>query len=285
MVMTDDTIHDISDTALWIAGYRAKETALPNPVFNDFLAARLAGDRGMQMAEDMPQAEAMFFAMVVRTSGIDRLVTEAIAKGVDTVINLGAGLDTRPYRMSLPAELNWIEVDFPKIIDYKTRLITEKTVCRLQRYAVDLSNDAEREKLFTQLGQETKKALIITEGVIGYLTPEQASILSRSIYAIPSFQYWIMDFSQGKMRNQYRKEIKEKLKHTPLKFKADNQIAFFCNDGWKVSSNIYILDEADRIGKRLPAMKFPVNIALRLFPKKMRELGNKTYGYVMFGKE
>jgi hypothetical protein len=94
-----------------------------------------------------------------------------------------------------------------------------------------------------------------------------------------------MDYSQGKMRNQYRKEIKDKLKNTPLQFKAENQIAFFQKDGWRIVSNIYILDEADRIGKKLPAMKFPINLALLLFPKKMRDLGNKTYGYIMFGKE
>jgi|SRR6185437_6242543 len=283
--MNDDTIHDVADTALWIAGYRAKETALPNAAFNDFLAGRMAGERGIHMAEDMQRADAMSFAMVVRTTGIDRLIYDAIHKGVDTVINLGAGLDTRPYRMDLPAGLKWIEVDYQKVIDYKSRLITEKPVCQLQRYAADLSVDAEREKLFSKIGSEAQKALVITEGVIGYLTPGQAEKLSKSIYAVPSFRYWIMDYSQGKMRHTYRKELKDKLKNSPIQFRADNQIAFFCKDGWKVSNNIYILDEADRIGKKLPPMKFPINIALWLFPKKMRELGNKTYGYIMFGKE
>jgi hypothetical protein len=40
--------------------------------------------------------------MIMRTSAIDRLIDEAIKAGIDTVLSLGAGLDTRPCRMRLP---------------------------------------------------------------------------------------------------------------------------------------------------------------------------------------
>src|SRR5207342_2112112 len=39
------TIRNISDTALWAAIYRADETARPDALFRDPLAARLAGER------------------------------------------------------------------------------------------------------------------------------------------------------------------------------------------------------------------------------------------------
>lgn len=60
----------------------------------------------------------MSWVLTIRTVAIDRLIVMAIENGVDTVINLGAGLDTRPYRMKLPSLLRWIEVDFPHMIDY-----------------------------------------------------------------------------------------------------------------------------------------------------------------------
>ena len=72
--------------------------------------------------------------MVIRTVIIDDLIKRAIAKGVDTIINLGAGLDTRPYRMDLPRSLRWIEVDYFHVIALKeTRLAEETPRCRLER--------------------------------------------------------------------------------------------------------------------------------------------------------
>jgi O-methyltransferase involved in polyketide biosynthesis len=60
------------------------------------------------------------WSLVVRICVIDELILRSIEQeGIDTVLNLGAGLDTRPYRLSLPSSLHWIEVDFPAILNYK----------------------------------------------------------------------------------------------------------------------------------------------------------------------
>jgi methyltransferase (TIGR00027 family) len=106
----------ISETAHWIAALRAMETESTNPAVRDPLAARLAGEKGFEMARSMPHIQSMAFAMIVRTTAIDRLIESALQKNVDHVINLGAGLDTRPYRLKLPSSLNWTEVDNPELI-------------------------------------------------------------------------------------------------------------------------------------------------------------------------
>jgi methyltransferase (TIGR00027 family) len=238
------------------------------------------------MVRTTPYTDSMAFAMVVRTSAIDRLVLSAIAKGVDTVINIGAGLDTRPYRMSLVSSLSWIEVDFESTIEYKNeKLLHDRPVCKLRRVGCDLSHDAERRALLTKLGAETRNALIITEGVIGYLTNEEAQKLSEDFYAVPSFQYWIMDYSQGRLRkNRMMKKLRKKLAHAPVRFSEKDPLEFFARQGWKVDEDILILDEADRIGRTAP-LHFPLNVLMALFPRKVRGLGNKTYGYVMFGRQ
>jgi methyltransferase (TIGR00027 family) len=281
----DSDINHISDTALWIAGFRARETARPDAAFNDHLAQKLAGDRGMEMVRTTAYSTAMAFAMVVRTVAIDRLVESALTNGIDSVINLGAGLDTRPYRMKLPAALQWIEVDFPHLIDYKNeQLQNEKAVCQLQRIPCDLSDDVARRALFKDLAMQTKKALIITEGVVAYLTDEQAAILSADLFSIEPFRYWIMDYSQGKYRKtRQTKKLFKKLKNTPIRFRSPDPKNFFAKQGWKIKEDLHILDEAGRIGRKLPLM-FPWNIAMFLFPKKLKAMGNSTYGYVMFGK-
>jgi methyltransferase (TIGR00027 family) len=267
-------INAVSDSALWIAAYRAQETERTDAVFKDWLASRLAGVRGYQMAATMPHAKTMAFNMVVRTAAIDRLVTAAVAQGIDTVINIGAGLDTRPYRMKLPVHLRWIEVDFPATIQYKNeKLAGEGPVCRLERIAMDLGKECQREMLFCQLGEETKSALVITEDLIPSLTNCEAAALSRSLYAIPSFKYWIQDYSQGRARNR----------QAPPQFTETDPIRFFGGHGWKVCEDLHLLDEADRIGRRFPAM-FPLNMLMNVLPRKMRQLGNNNSGYVMFAR-
>ncbi|AEV97569.1 hypothetical protein A4D02_30295 [Niastella koreensis] len=284
----DPLINNVSDTALWIAAFRALESERPDAAFKDTLARKLAGEKGFQIVEATAIKKYMAFAMTTRTTGIDKLINEAIERGVDTVINLGAGLDTRPYRMPLPVNLHWIEVDFPHMIDYKNQqLANDIPACHLQRIALDLSNDAERKALFARLGAETKRALVITEGVVGYLTNEQGTQLSKDLFATPTFQYWIMDYNSGSRRRRRHRgtgALKKMLTKAPLQFNVDDPIALFTSHGWKVHDNIHILDEADRIGRKMPTFKFPINMLFTLFPKKAREIGNKTYGYILYGK-
>jgi O-methyltransferase involved in polyketide biosynthesis len=101
-------IQNVSDTAFMVAGFRAAENERPNPLFRDPLAARLAGEHGGEILATMPYSVVGAWSVVIRTVIIDELITRAIGEGVDTVLNLGAGLDTRPYRMALPEDLRWV---------------------------------------------------------------------------------------------------------------------------------------------------------------------------------
>lgn len=273
---------NIADTAFWVAGFRARESERRNAVFNDRLAGKLAGARGNKMIAATPDVRMMHFSIIVRTTAIDRLIAIALEKGVDTVINLGAGLDTRPYRLPLPADLNWIEVDFADVVNYKNALLAdEQPACRLRRIAADLSNDAERRELFTALGSQTNNAIVITEGVVCYLSNDAASQLSKDIFSIPGFQYWIQEYLNGGYDSSYSKRRAELMKNTPLRFTAADPIEFFKKDGWKLGENIYMLDEGKRIHRSMP-YNFPWNLVAWLFPKKTYESVNKKFGIVMF---
>ena len=98
--------------------------------------------------------------MIIRTRLIDDLVLASLRDGCDCVANLAAGLDTRPYRLPLPASLNWIEVDLPGIIDEKSRLLTgEKPACRLRREKVDLADATQRADFVGQATRDAKSFL------------------------------------------------------------------------------------------------------------------------------
>ena len=143
--MSDSPIAHVADTAFWVASYRAAESARPDALFRDPLAARLAAARGRDMADRIDGSRQVEWVVVMRTCIIDDFIREAIAAGCDTVLNLGAGLDTRPYRLELPPTLRWIEVDFAPTIDFKNaELRDEKPRCRLERRAVDLGDPTAR---------------------------------------------------------------------------------------------------------------------------------------------
>src|SRR5262249_27507313 len=193
----EKTIENISDTALWVAVYRAMESERPDAHFHDPYARLLAGDKGEEIVEKMPWAKSSAWAMIVRTCVFDELILKVIQRDdVDTILNLAAGLDTRPYRLALPPTLRWIEVDLPGISDYKeAKLADQKPVCELERVRLDLSDAAGRDALFSRVDADAKKTLVLTEGLLVYL-PEPAVIgLAKDLASRKTFQYWLIDIA------------------------------------------------------------------------------------------
>src|SRR5208337_225847 len=116
MTEQDLTVRGVSDTARWVAYFRALETRRPDALFHDPYAERLAGEHGFQIANTLVEGNKHEWAWVARTYLFDQFITREIANGADQVINLAAGLDARPYRLEVPASLQWVEVDFPDIV-------------------------------------------------------------------------------------------------------------------------------------------------------------------------
>src|SRR5437773_2609153 len=178
----EDRIRNISDTALWAAIYRARETERPDALFRDPFARRLAGQRGEEIANAIAFSNQNTWSWIARTYLFDHFITQEIAGGCDLVINLAAGLDARPYRMNLPASLQWIEIDLPGILDYKEEILrNDKPVCALERIRLDLSDASARREWFAKLGSRGSKALVISEGLIVYFTTDEVGAFARDL--------------------------------------------------------------------------------------------------------
>ena len=132
MPASGPVIRDIGDTARWAAIYRARESEQPNRLFEDPFARRLAGTRGAEIAAAMPFSEQTEWAWIVRTYLFDQFVTEQVQAGARRIVNLGAGLDARPYRLAFPSSLHWVEIDLPAVLDYKEEILFSAVPrCRL----------------------------------------------------------------------------------------------------------------------------------------------------------
>ena len=109
------------------------------------------------------------------------------------MLSIGAGLDTRPWRLALPPDLRWIEADFPEMLDYKTRAMAdEKPKCRLERVAADVTAPTQRAALFAAAaGVPT---LMITEGLLMYLAGAAVEAIAADA-ARHGIRRWLLDAS------------------------------------------------------------------------------------------
>jgi methyltransferase (TIGR00027 family) len=256
----------ISDTALWVAYYRALETERPDAVFRDPYARRLAGHRGEQVARELGRGKSSAWSFSVRTATLDDLVLGAVSAGADSVVNLAAGLDTRPYRLSLPARLQWIEIDLRDIISYKQEVLEKETPrCQLERIALDLLDVTERRRLFTRINHSAAKTLVLTEGLLVYLHPEEVAALAADLHAQCNFQYWITNISSPAIVQRSSKLWGEKLNaaKAPLQFAAGPE--FFRPHGWELAEFRELFQEGRRLNREMPGA-WILHVAERVFP-------------------
>lgn len=272
---SEPLIRNVSDTALWAAVYRAAETERPDALFHDPYARRLAGDRGRRIAESVTGAARADWAWVGRTYLFDQLIVEQLGQGADMVVNLAAGLDARPYRMDLPPALQWIEVDLPGILDYKEEILAgERPRCALERVRLDLSDRAARRDLFARLGSRSRRALILTEGLLIYLTADEAASLARDLAAPAPFQGWIFDIASPGLLRLLQKNLGPQLTRASatLQFAPPEGPGFFEPHGWKPVQVLSPLKTAARFRR--------LSFGLRLFallPESQGRQGSRPW--------
>ena len=103
----------VTQTAWMTAAWRLQESEREDAHFDDRIAAKLLAGAEDLLAKGQKAWKNGSWMMTSRTHSIDRMI-EALAQTnkIDTVLNLGAGLDTRPYRLDLPRDLRWFEADY-----------------------------------------------------------------------------------------------------------------------------------------------------------------------------
>lgn len=247
-------IRNISDTALWVAVYRARESERPDAFFRDPFARRLAGERGEQIARSMPLGDELAWTWLARTYLFDSFISEQVRQGVDLVINLAAGLDARPYRMELPSSLRWIEVDLPDILSYKEEILrNEKPVCSLERVALDLSDRAARQRALVDMGKGGSRALVVTEGLLPYLSADEVGALGQDLAAVPALRGWVVDLVSPGLLRMAQRAVNPQLggSGASLKFGPEEGPSFFERYGWAPVDVRSLLKTAARL-KRLP---------------------------------
>jgi methyltransferase (TIGR00027 family) len=218
---------------------------------------------------------------------IDDFIATALQSGIDTVLNLGAGLDTRPYRMALPASLQWIEVDYPHVIAWKeSSLLGEQPTCRVERIGLDFVDLPTRQKLLSEIGSRATKILVLTEGVIPYLSNDEVAALASELRQIEQVRFFVVDYySPEALRYRHRKiRINRLMKNAPFRFEPEDWFQFFDSVGWRPREVRYIADEADRLNRPVPwpwAQRMLIKIGMLFVGAKRKQAIRKFAAYVL----
>ena len=233
-----------------ITGRRSLERA--DALFSDPYARKLAGERGELIGKQMNNGCTLRF----RTLLFDTLILEQLARApIDMVVNLAAGLDSRAYRLKLPQNLRWVEVDFPDIVDIKkTVLAGEQTSCTLDVVALDLAEVPLRRRLFSKLDAQATLALVLSEGLLMYLTEEQVTELAADMHRQAHFQYWIVEVSQRGDRQMGSADMGTTPRRGRVAYdlRSNDWEHFYEKRGWRTVDFRDITQQAVKYG-RVPA--------------------------------
>ncbi|MGB8699458.1 MAG: SAM-dependent methyltransferase [Thermosynechococcaceae cyanobacterium] len=259
MKPSSSTTPNLSASAHLVALYRALESERPDALFEDPYARRLAGTLGVALAQVMGNLYHTSNSIAVRTYLIDAMILDLLASDpVDIIINLGAGLDTRPYRLSLPSSLCWIEVDLPELLSYKEKQLNDiEPVCRVERVTLDLHDIEQRRSLFETLNIGSQRILILAEGLLGYFRPEQVVTLAQDLHRYPNFQWWLFELISLPAEHQLpqsRSLFRQVDRHfgagqPAFQFLPEEGTQFFYPYGWRVAESRSILDEMEQLNR------------------------------------
>lgn len=185
--------NDVTITAYLTAVARAEATADPRLEFEDEFASRFA-DLCPRWIRKITAVTAGPSVVVARTSIIDRIVSELIAEGnIDACVNLGAGFDSRPFRLSWRPGCEVVEVDAAPIFDVKDRLLpVAGQQVSVERLRCDITDV---EKLVDLLAPRTtgKRLLIISEGLLSYFSDIYIASLATGLSKLGASVTWVCD--------------------------------------------------------------------------------------------
>jgi O-methyltransferase involved in polyketide biosynthesis len=210
------------------AVYRAMESARSDSLFKDPLSARLVGSLGIECPNAIPP-----WQMITRTRLIDDMVTAALDEGINCVINLGAGLDTRPYRLALPPTLRWIEADTAAVIEAKEQVLAaEQPQCKLMREKVDLADADARAAVLERALYGIEDALVITEDFLLQQDDVSVQQLGQQLWRCAPVCCWITDLVSPSALRRLQKQANSHLESERMKFAPLDGVAFFERMGW-----------------------------------------------------
>jgi O-methyltransferase involved in polyketide biosynthesis len=166
--LTPEELRGVSETLLIPLHYRVEESRNEASKFRDEIGERFHD----AIAYDWRKFKVGSFysrMMAVRTAILDEQAGRFLGGAPDgLVVNLGAGLDTRFYRLD-NGTVHWLELDLPAVISFRRRLQEPAS----ERHRL-LAGSVLEDEWIAEVMQDTRaRILFIAEGLLPYFTEEK----------------------------------------------------------------------------------------------------------------
>jgi methyltransferase (TIGR00027 family) len=185
-----DIVSSVGYTALLVAGWRALHAVSEQPLVRDdyakhFIAASADPYLTGQLADPGTSEGATVFPRLygVQTRFFDEFFMSAAQRGIRQAVIVAAGLDSRTYRLDWPSGTTVFEVDQPKVLEFKRRVLAEhgaEPAARRVEVAADLRDDWSIPLRAAGFDTQRPTAWSV-EGILPYLTGDAQDTLFTRI--------------------------------------------------------------------------------------------------------
>jgi len=254
---------DLAATALFVAAVRARESERINPLFRDELSALLAGPegRGWLAASEADPASNYhrdsFPYLEVRTRFFDDWATKAIReRNARQLVLLGAGMDTRAFRLPWPNDLQFWELDTPELFGLKEARLQSAGVrlaCDRVVVETDLTSGDWVGQLLARGFKEGRPTVWLAEGLFQYLTASDVDQVLEGAVSLSSqgsrLGAEIISEEFLRRRSNQRYLLRRKERGTPMVFGIDDPGALFRSHGWRADERVGAVEAAIALGR------------------------------------
>lgn len=237
----------VSRTAFYCCGIRMADAESPEPVCGDRFARWLMDENGLKVFAPFRRFRNPNGSNVTRHRMIDDLLREALREDAERLVVLvGAGFDTRPYRLGAG---RWVELDEPAVMAHKNaRLPIAQCPRSLTRIPIEFARQSIDEVLAGSAG--TANALVVIEGVIMYLEPAALEATLRSLVRLFPGHRLFCDLMTRRFFVRYSRAIHQEIAGLGASFRGlrDDPTAPFLALGYRHLGSESIVRRARELG-------------------------------------
>jgi O-methyltransferase involved in polyketide biosynthesis len=132
----------------------------------------------------------------------------------------------------------------------------EKPVCRYEAVRLDLADVAKRQALFSQISGESSRVLVVSEGLLVYLPPDDVAALARDLHAARHFEWWVFDLASPQLLQMMQKMWGRNVSagNAPFRFAPAESTKFFEPFGWVEREYHQTVEDAHRLKREMRMM-------------------------------